>query len=364
MKVLKMNWKVLATLTIIIAFAAAFSATTVNAFPFPKIVGQVYTIDNAVAGNNVLVFNRWSDGSLTGPTTYSTGGTGTGIAFHSQGAVALSEDGQWLIVVDAGSNQISVFQVQWNTLRLTDVASSHGTTPISITINNNLVYVLNSVSGNIAGFWLSETGKLTYIAGSNKGVTGTSPEQIGFNPEGNVLVVTAKGSNLIDTYRVYDGVAGIPMTTASAGSGPYGFAFNNKGYLVDSEAASASASSYALSYSGKLTTISGAVSNGASGTPCWVAVTENGRIAYTGNAGGGVSIYSISHDGMLSLSSSVGATVSGAALDLALSDGSNFLYVMNAGSNIVGFEVGPDGSLSQVTSTTTFAGSAAGLAAT
>src|SRR5208283_3800278 len=176
---MKMNWKVLAALTIIIAFAAAFSATAVNAFPFPKIVGQVYTIDNALSGNNVLVFTRWSDGSLTGPATYSTGGTGTGIAFHSQGAVALSEDEQWLMVVDAGSNQISVFQVKWNTLKLTDVESSHGTTPISVTINDNLVYVLNSGSGNIAGFWLSKTGMLTYIYGSNKGVTGTSPEQIG-----------------------------------------------------------------------------------------------------------------------------------------------------------------------------------------
>lgn len=362
-----MNRKIVAMITITIALFAAFSATAaVNAFPFPKIIGQVYTIDNAMSGNNVLVFNRWWDGSLTGPTTYSTGGTGNDVAFHSQGAVALSENEQWLIVVDAGSNQISVFQIKWNTLTLTDTESSHGTTPISVTINDNLVYVLNSVSGNIAGFWLSKTGMLTYITGSNKAVIGTSPQQIGFNPEGNVLVVTAKGSNQIDTYTVDDGVASTPTTTASAGTGPYGFAFNEKGYLIDSEAASKSASSYALSDSGKLTTISAAISNGPSGTPCWVATDENGKIAYTGNAGGGISIYSISHKGMLSLDSSVGASVSGAALDLALSDGTGFLYVLNGGSssNIVGFRVAFDGSLYQVTSTSTFAGSAEGLAAT
>jgi len=362
-----MNRKIVAMITISIAILAAFSATSaVYAFPFPKIIGQVYTIDNAVSGNNVLVFNRWLGGSLTGPTTYSTGGTGNGIAFHSQGAVALSENEQWLIVVDAGSNQISVFQIKWNTLTLTDTESSHGTTPISVTINDNLVYVLNSGSNNIAGFWLSRTGMLSYISGSNKAVIGTSPEQIGFNSEGNVLVVTAKGSNQIDTYTVDDGRASTAMTTTSAGNGPYGFAFNAKGYLIDSEAASASASSYALRESGKLTTISGAISNGPSGTPCWVATTENGKIAYTGNAGGGISIYSISYKGALSLYSSVGASTSGAALDLALSDRSGFLYVLNGGSstNIVGFEVDRDGSLSQVTSTSTFAGSAAGLAAT
>ena len=359
-----MNWKILAVLTITIAFLAAFSATAVNAFPYPTVVGQVYTINNASAGNQVLVFNRWSDGSLTGPTMYSTGGTGSGVAFHSQGAVALSKDDQWLIVVDAGNNKISVFQVEWNKLVLTDVAYSHGVAPTSVTINCNLVYVLNSGSGSIAGFWLSNTGMLTYIVGSNKAVIGNSPEQIGFNPEGNVLVVTAEGSNKIDTYTVYDGVASSAMTTTSAGNGPYGFAFNCNGYLVDSEAGSKSASSYWLSNSGKLTTISGAISNGASGTPCWVAMTENGRIAYTGNAGGGISIYYVWYDGALTLYKSVGATVSGAALDLALSKRSGFLYVLNAGSNIVGFAVAPDGSLTKVTSTTTFAGSAAGLAAT
>lgn len=362
-----MNWKVLATLTITIAILATFSATTVNAFPSPKIVGQVYTIDNVSAGNNVLVFNRWSDGSLTSAGTFATGGMGNDNAFHSQGAVSLSENEQWLIVVDAGSNQLSVFRVKDNSLTLTDRVSSHGSTPISVTINDNLVYVLNSGgTPNIAGFWLSKTGILTYIARSNKIVSGTSPEQIGFNPNGNVLVVTAKGSDKIDTFRVNDGVASAPMTTASAGSGPYGFAFNSKGYLVDSEAASVSASSYALSHSGTLTTISGKISNGATGTPCWVAITDNGKIAYTGNAGGGISTYLISNKGMLSLSSSVSATVGGAALDLAFSKGSHFLYALSGGPSdqIVGFKTKSDGSLTQITATSTFAASAAGLAAT
>ena len=78
--------------------------------------------------------------------------------------------------------------------------------PISLTVYDNLVYVLNAGhpgTGNIAGFWLSNSGTLSYIAGSSQplsAASGTSAEQIGFNPDGNVLVVTETGTNIIDTY--------------------------------------------------------------------------------------------------------------------------------------------------------------------
>ena len=52
-------------------------------------------------------------------------------------------------------------------------------------------------SGNIAGFRLSNAGVLTFISGSIQPLSGAStpsPEQIGFNNWGNVLVVTEKGT--------------------------------------------------------------------------------------------------------------------------------------------------------------------------
>jgi 6-phosphogluconolactonase (cycloisomerase 2 family) len=153
------------------------------------------------------------------------------------------------------------------------------------------------------------------------------------------------------------------MATTSAGSGPYGFAFNSKDYLIDSEAGSASASSYALTNRGHLTTISSAIPNGIIGaTPCWVAITGNGRIAYTGNGGKGISIYAISHDGVLSLVTGEVA-VSGAALDLALSRDSEFLY-LNQGGQITGFAVSRDGSLTYLSTVMGLPASTTGLAAT
>src|SRR4051812_40881218 len=72
--------------------------------------GAVYVLGNSTAGNAVLAYDRASDGSLSGPATYPTGGTGTGGGLGSQGALVL--DGRDLYAVNAGSNSISRFSVE------------------------------------------------------------------------------------------------------------------------------------------------------------------------------------------------------------------------------------------------------------
>lgn len=233
-----------------------------------------------------------------------------------------------MLVVNAGSNTISVFKILWNgeLVLFSSSTSSQGTAPISLTVYDNWVYVLNAgatlMVPSIAGFTLSKTGVLTYLAGSKQSIGPYSPEQIGFNPEGNVLVVTEKGVNAIITFTVdWNGVADADTTTLSAGIGPYGFAFACENTLVTSEAGSRSASSYALSEDGNLNTISSVIKTGGStDTPCWVAINEWNNYAYTGNAGSGtISSYSISPWGGLTLEHTIAATVTGTALDLAFS---------------------------------------------
>ena len=76
--------------------------------------------------------------------------------------MVLTQNGKWLLVVDAGSNEISVFAVQGNTLTFVSKAGSQGGDPISLTVNRDLVYVLDAAgNGNIAGFTLSSAGTLT-----------------------------------------------------------------------------------------------------------------------------------------------------------------------------------------------------------
>ena len=372
-----MKSRLYSVLIISIAVLAIFSAVgLVSACPgqgtsgansscFSHGPGAVYTIDNAATGNMVIKYDRDSNGTLTPSGTFSTQGLGTGTGLGSQGAVVLTDNGSWLLAVDAGSNEISVFKVTTSSLNLTDKVSSNGMTPISVTSHGGIVYVLNSGgTPNIAGFVLSSSGMLTPIIGSVQplsGVANSSPEQIGFNNDGKVLVVAEKGSNIIDTYTVNAaGVASGPTTHASNNPGPYGFAFDDKGNLIISEAANGTLSSYAVMDNGGLTLISGSVPDFGS-APCWVVITKDNQV-FTSNAHGGTISSYASNSGALVLSSSVAANVKIPALDLALSNDSGYLYNLN-GNTITGFLVNPGGNLSQVTEVSGLPCSTTGLAA-
>src|SRR5262245_8133216 len=162
--------------------------------------GAVYVLSNQADANRVLVFDRLRDGSLAAAGSAPTGGFGTGSGLGGQGALTLSRNRQWLFAVSAGSDELSVFRVGNDGLTLTDIAASGGDQPISVTSVDGLVYVLNAGgAGNIAGFTLSEDGRLTPIAGSTRPLSGaavTGPAQIQFDPAGEQLLVTEKMTNL------------------------------------------------------------------------------------------------------------------------------------------------------------------------
>ncbi len=362
-----MQRKILAILSIVVVGLAGIAFTTV-AYAGWGNAGTIYTIDNSASGNNVLYYSRTAGGSITFQGSVAANGLGTGNGLGSQGAVVITDNGRFLLVVNAGSNEISVFAVQNNGPNYLSKTSSHGDMPISLTSYNNLVYVLNAgTAPNIAGFTLSKSGILTFISGSDQplsGLTDPSPEQIGFSPDGKVIVVTEKNTNTIDTYTINkNGVASAPTNHPSNGDAPYGFAFTDKDKLVLSEAASNTMSSYVVSNQGDLRTTSGAMPTfGAA--PCWVAIDNQGDFAYETNAHvGTISIFSISRSGGITLHSAIAAKVDIPALDLAFSLNSQFLYVLN-GNSITGFKVYNDGSLSQVTSINTLPSSTSGLAAT
>src|SRR6266568_955633 len=213
----------IAILGLFALFIVAFSSGRVIAPASAQgVVGSVYIMSNSASGNQVIVYNRAPDGTLTWKANYATNGLGiNGLTGSNQGGLVLSEDGRWLIVVNAGSNDISVFSVNQKGLNLTDKASSQGTMPISATVHGNVVYVLNTggseSTGNIAGFHLNH-GQLSAISGSVQPLSGvTAPAQISFNPTGTVLVVTEKSTSKIDTFLVNsEGVASTQMSKPQA----------------------------------------------------------------------------------------------------------------------------------------------------
>jgi 6-phosphogluconolactonase (cycloisomerase 2 family) len=338
--------------------------------------GAVYTLSNQASGNEVMVFPRSGDGSLANPIRYPTGGTGSGGGLGNQGAVILSDDGRWLIAVNAGSNDVSVFRVRRSGLDFVGRTASGGEKPISLTLHHDLLYVLNDGgTANISGFRLDDEGQLTPIPGSARPLSIAAPDaaQVKFSPDGGVLVVTEKATNLIVTYRVnHRGLAGEPQPQASAGQTPFGSDFDPQGRLLVSEAfggaSDASAtSSYRVLPNGRLRVISASVGTTETAN-CWVVVTRDGRFAYVTNTGSGtVSGYSIGRNGELSLLGDGQSAVTGPGtrpIDAALTRGSRFLYVLNSGNATVsGFRVGPGGSLEGVGTTANLPTGANGLAA-
>jgi len=80
--------------------------------------GAVFTMSNAAGGNAALAFSRAADGSLTAAGSFATGGLGSGNGLGSQGSVAITDDGRYLLVVNAGSNDVSSFAVEGASLEL------------------------------------------------------------------------------------------------------------------------------------------------------------------------------------------------------------------------------------------------------
>src|SRR6202007_568595 len=104
----------------------------------------VYVQTNDATGNEVIAFSRTGDGALAPQARYSAGGRGTGLPhLASAGSVVLSDDGRWLLVVNAGSDERALFGVQPDGLRLADRAGSGGRKPTSVAVSGTLVYVLN-----------------------------------------------------------------------------------------------------------------------------------------------------------------------------------------------------------------------------
>lgn len=336
----------------------------------------VVTESNSDAGNEVIVYTRGHDGTLSYAGSYPTGGMGSGDGLGSQGAVFLS--GRYIFAVNAGSDDISVLMFDGNSVTMVDQEPSGGMRPISLTVHHNLLYVLNAGGdGNITGFRINKgNGTLTQIPGSTKPLSGSGvgPAQVEFTPDGRMLVVTEKATNMIDTYTVNPGgMASGPNVQPSVGDTPFGFEFDNKGHLIVSDAfgggmGAGAMSSYDVGYGG-ISLITGPVANQQT-APCWVVVTNDGRFTYTTNTGtGNISGYYINPDGSITLFNDGGITAStgegSSPIDAALNNNSRYLYALGAGTHTISvFRINHrNGELTSVQTVTGLPDHAVGLAA-
>ena len=343
--------------------------------------GALFTMDNSAAANHVLVFRRGEQGQLVNAGSVATGGSGTGTqqGLPSQGSVLMSRDGRWLLVCNAGSDELSVFAATPRGLLLADKVASGGRRPLSLALRHNLLYVLNAgglvgQKDNITGFIFVD-GHLVPLPDSTRGLSGdnTGPAQVSFTRDGNALVVTERVTGMIDTFVVADdGLVSGPSTFQSVGLTPFGFDVGRGDRLFVSEAAggvanASSASSYQVSDEGDLTLISGAVPTRQTAA-CWLLTSRDGRFVYTANAvSGSISGFRVGLIGTLDLldpSGETGLTGSGShPTDMAQSRNGRFLYSLNNGNGTISaFGSNADGSLHPLMTISGLPTTCAGLA--
>jgi 6-phosphogluconolactonase len=325
-------------------------------------VGGVFVSTNGIGGNAVVAYARAANGTLAYTGTFATGGNGIGGTndpLFSQFALALSDNATLLVVVNAGSNDVSSFVVDGGSLTLVDRAASGGVRPVSVAISQGVVYVLNSVSNTIGVLAIGNDGDLTALPAKTKALAAgaSGAAQVRVSPNGQVLVVSERVSNRFETFAVgKDGTLGEPVITASAGTTPFGFDFTTRGQPIVSEAGSGSASSYNVNADLTLGVVSAAAPT-LQRAPCWLIVDNSGRFAYTANAGSAtITGFAIAANGVLTrltdsgVSGDLGAGAN--PLDLDMSRNGKFLYVFENGTGTIGaFAVAGDGSLTPMADT-------------
>jgi len=336
------------------AAALLFGAVTAQAGS----PGAAYTMTNAPDDNQIVVFSRDAQGLLTKTDMVSTGGKGSGGGVDplaSQGSLVLARDdddhhrhGQWLLAVNAGSNDISVFRVRPNGIVLSDRIGSGGSFPVSVTVSGDRVYVLNNGEpANITGFKLGHHGHLRPLAHSTRLLGTGSYGQVAFDPRGKSLTVVDKANNRILVYpmRRHGLPAATPVVTPSAGNVPFGVAFDNRGHLLVVEAGSNAVSSYRMLHDGNLQTISASIANGQVAT-CWIVVNRRGDVITTNPGTNSLSTFHVSAaTGQVSLLNGT-AGAGDAPLDIGITGNGRFAYAVDpANGGVDMFRIGHDGSL-------------------
>lgn len=381
--------------------AAALVATTAHAKPGVRMTPKsgitstqststsaVYTMTNQ-PNNEVLVFSRdESNGRLTFAQSVSTTGSGSqqnsmsgppanfsvppgADPVGSQGGLIVA--GKCLLVVNAGSNDVSTFKIASSgEIEFAGKFASNGLFTDSIAERDGLVYSLNAGgNGSIQGYTLSQFNcGLIHIGGPVDLVQGggsesdapspfnppfgvAKPSQIGFTPEGHILVTIPipgggqnfpKGAGVFQIFEIYsgDGSASSPRSTAISdrpGSVPFAFDWDGDGNLLVVEnviegfdpmrAPMGGLSVWEIDEDRVYNNVG--VIGAEQGFVCWVEYIAQNQCVYSANSGttGSISSYA-QENGAYGLVESVAASLNG-PLDLIASADGEFLYTISPG---------------------------------
>jgi 6-phosphogluconolactonase (cycloisomerase 2 family) len=327
------------------AFPTLASAQSKNS------TGAVFVMTNAANENEVIAFERNANGALGESVSYDTHGRGSGGVtdpLESQGSLTLSQDHSLLFAVNAGSGDVTVFNVHKAALDFLSKTPSGGAQPSAVAESGGLVYVLNSGgAGSLVGFRLDD-GHLKQIKNSTAFLTGTTTggASLAFSPDGQFLVATERVGNNIDVFRIQpDGTLSPIVVNPNPAPGTFSVAFAPEGVAIVSETGPAGAtngstiSSYKVNANGTVTAITHSLATFAAGN-CWDAITPDGRWVFVSNSGSdNISGFNIGKDGSLTpiAGTVLGNNPSGSHnVDIAVSADGRFVYTINSQSGNIG----------------------------
>ena len=351
--------------------ATAASASTASASTTSPVVGYTYVDGNTAVANTIDGYARHADGSLTAiaGSPFAAGGVGLGTGLASQGAIQATQDGRYLLAVDAGSNQISVLRITAGGVPVPvgQPVSSGGIKPVSVAVSPfGLVYVANSGTGgsNYTGFRLGFNGSLAPVPDSTYAVPdGSGLGDVFFNAFGNHLIGTRTGTSQIDSFLVLPGgrllaAQGSPFTGQGLGQLGAEFSPANPSQLFVSNAHNGAGlgtiSAFRESFFGQLSSIGASPYADGQTAPCWVEISHNGQYLFAVNTGSGnISSYSINSDGSLTLIGSTPINGGGADIDARLSPDGKYLLVDGSGMHFVSVFAVNGGTLTEVPSSPT-----------
>ncbi len=333
----------------VIAALAALAVTggSASAFPGRPSYGVFVQTDN-LAGNQIVVYSRTPWGVLSQRGIYDTGGLGGqlpgSVVDHlaSQGSLVRDREDGLMYAVNAGSDTISVFEVNDERLTLRQTIRSGGRFPVSITVHRGIVYVLNARDGGrLQGFAVHDkalvpipgSGRALGLATSEEPQFLHTPGQVQFSPSGSQLIITTKASgSAIEVFGVSP-VSGLlsvsPVVNPEPGAVPFAVTFDPEGHLIVAEAGTNALARFSLAANGIVSLID-AVATGQAGT-CWV-VSAGGRGLFASNAGSAsVSVFR----GGQSLTPFGLIATDGGPVDATVAENGEFLYVQTGAAGIV-----------------------------
>ena len=328
----------------------------------------VFVQNDALSGNAVVAFDRGGDGALHQAGVYPTGGLGgalTGaVVDHtaSQGALTADRGDRELYAVNAGSNTLSSFKVRGDRLELRQVVASGGSFPVSVTVHDDVVYVLNARDGGSIQGFRNSYGRLVSVPAWHRELglpvtTGSAefthtPGQVLFSPDGRRLLVTTKGaSNSLLVFGVSRSgrPSDAPVVHTEDGAVPFAMDFDRYGRLAVTNTGTNSVETYRVGRDGVLTSL-GLAATGQAAT-CWIAI--DGTLLAASNAGSGTVTTLRTNPAGAVTKIADAATAGGGTVDASFSRDGDQLYVQTGATGAVDtFTVNDDGTLTRTSTVT------------